>query len=304
MRQNWHSIREYESLRAMIIAGTTTAAAKQLGISQSAVSRSIANLEARVGNALFIRSGGRLEPTAEALGLNDALDPIFTALASIDQREPLGSAKPLLRVGAPPTIAHRFLHLRMSSFMKLQPDYDVFFDVCDSDRLIRNVADELYDVAVADFTTRQPGVMQIPFRRSKLVCLVPANSPLSEKDVISPADLEGYPIVSSVKRHPLRSTVDQMFARAKVEPNVVAETATTVANLEFVRAGVGVGFVNPFPIAESIGEGVLIKPIDDDVEFRTCFLLPASQAQSAGARALMRHIRISTRNDQWSEAIT
>ena len=288
----------------MIIAGTTTAAAKQLGISQSAVSRSIGNLEARVGNALFIRSGGRLEPTAEALGLNDALDPIFTALASIDQRAPIGSVKPPLRVAAPPTIAHRFLHLRMSSFMKLQPDYELFFDVCDSDRLIRNVADERYDVAIADFTTRQPGVKQIPFRRSKLVCLVPANSPLREKEIISPADLQGHPVVSSVKRHSLRTTVDRMFARANVEPNIVAETATTVTNLEFVRAGMGVGFVNPFPIAESIGEGVLVKPVEDEIEFRTCFLLPSSQAQSAGARALMRHIRTSIRNDPWSEAIT
>ncbi len=288
----------------MIVAGTTTAAAKQLGISQSAVSRSIANLEARVGNALFIRSGGRLEPTAEALRLNDALDPIFVALASIDQRAPISSVRPQLRIGAPPTIAHRFLHSRVSSFMKLQPDYEVFFDVCDSDSLIRNVADERYDVAIADFTTRQPGVKQVPFRKSRLVCLLPAASPLCSKDVISPNDLKDYPVIASVKRHSLRMSTDRMFARADIQPNIVAETATTVVTLEFVRAGIGAGFVNPFPIADGIGDGIVVKPIADEIEFRTCFLLPAGQAQNAGARALMRHIRTSIKNDQWSEAIT
>ncbi len=288
----------------MIVAGTTTAAAKQLGISQSAVSRSIANLEARIGNTLFIRSGGRLEPTAEALRLNEALDPIFVALSSIDQRASASSVRPQLRIGAPPTIAHQFLHSRMSSFMKLQPDYEVFFDVCDSDALIRNVADERYDMAIADFTTRQPGVKQVPFRRSRLVCLVPESSPLREKDTISAQDLVGHPIIASVKRHSLRASIDRMFARADVQPNIVAETATTVTALEFVRAGIGVGFVNPFPIAEAVGDGVVIKPVADEIEFRTCFLLPAGQAQSAGARALMRHIRTSVKNDIWSEAIT
>ncbi len=288
----------------MIVAGTTTAAAKQLGISQSAVSRSIANLEARIGSTLFIRSGGRLEPTAEALRLNEALDPIFTALSSIDQRASVSSVKPQLRIGAPPTIAHRFLHSRMSSFMRLQPDFEVFFDVCDSDSLIRNVADERYDLAIADFTTRQPGVKQLPFRRSRLVCLVPEGSPLCSKNVISPHDLVDHPVIASVKRHSLRASIDRMFAKAGVRPNIVAETATTVTALEFVRAGIGVGFVNPFPIADEVGDGVVIKPVSDEIEFRTCFLLPAGQAQSSGARALMRHIRTSIRSDVWSEAIT
>ena len=288
----------------MIIAGTTTAAAKQLGVSQSAVSRSIANLEARVGHALFIRSGGRLEPTAEALRLNEALDPIFHALAAIDQHGPSSSLKPQLRIAAPPTIAHRFLHSRVSSFMKLQPDYDIFFDVCDSDSLLRNVADERYDVAIADLTTRQPGVKQVPFRRSRLVCLLPADAPLVRKAVIEPQDLVDVPLIVSVKRHSLRAAIDRMFTRANVQPNIVAESATTVVTLEFVRAGIGAAFVNPFPIADMIGKGVAVKPIADEVEFRTCFLLPAGQAQSAGARALMRHIRTSVKNDQWSEAIT
>ena len=54
------SLRELEVLQAMIATRKTVAAAQMLGISQPAVSRALAALEADVGCALFARQGGRL----------------------------------------------------------------------------------------------------------------------------------------------------------------------------------------------------------------------------------------------------
>ena len=51
-RKTWHSLPEYQTFRAMMESSTTAAAARRLGLSQSAVSRSLSNLENRVGNAL------------------------------------------------------------------------------------------------------------------------------------------------------------------------------------------------------------------------------------------------------------
>ena len=84
MTEHRHRLREFESLRAVVATGTTIGAARRLGISQSAVSRSISQLEARVGRSLFIRRSGRIEPTSDALRLNDKLDPIFETLADIE----------------------------------------------------------------------------------------------------------------------------------------------------------------------------------------------------------------------------
>ena len=75
MTEHRHRLREFESLRAVVTTGTTIGAAKRLGISQSAVSRSLAQLEARVGRSLFVRQSGRIEPTAEALRLNEKTGP-------------------------------------------------------------------------------------------------------------------------------------------------------------------------------------------------------------------------------------
>ena len=82
--RTWHSLPEYEALRALMESGTTSKAAVRLGLSQSAVSRSISSLEARLGLLLFERDGGRLRPTSEATQLNKRLDPLFEALDRID----------------------------------------------------------------------------------------------------------------------------------------------------------------------------------------------------------------------------
>ncbi|WP_299747052.1 LysR family transcriptional regulator [uncultured Tateyamaria sp.] len=84
--RTWHSLPEYEALRALMESGTTSKAALRLGLSQSAISRSIASLEARLGRILFERDGGRLRPTTEAAQLNKRLDPLFEALDRIDGR--------------------------------------------------------------------------------------------------------------------------------------------------------------------------------------------------------------------------
>jgi len=60
-------VREVECFQAIMTAGTMTRASQLLGISQPAVSNTIATLEHRLGFKLFLRKSGRLQPTAEAI---------------------------------------------------------------------------------------------------------------------------------------------------------------------------------------------------------------------------------------------
>ena len=54
----WHSLPEYQALRALMESGTTSKAAVRLGLSQSAISRSISSLEARTGTTpALVRRG-------------------------------------------------------------------------------------------------------------------------------------------------------------------------------------------------------------------------------------------------------
>lgn len=116
MGMNRHRIREFEALRAVVTTGTTVGAARRLGVSQPAISRSLSQLEERLGRTLFLRSSGRIEPTPEALSLNDTLDPLFAAPAKIDGAEWAEAEMEPLRIAVPPTLAQHFVLNRVASF--------------------------------------------------------------------------------------------------------------------------------------------------------------------------------------------
>ncbi len=67
-------------LDAVATSGGFTAAARELGISQPAVSRHIATIERQLGLELFERSGGAINPTASGRRLADAVNTAFTSL--------------------------------------------------------------------------------------------------------------------------------------------------------------------------------------------------------------------------------
>lgn len=60
-------------LDALLREGSTVGAARRLGLSQSAVSAALSRLRAAIGDDLFVRRGGRLEPTDFARSLSGTL---------------------------------------------------------------------------------------------------------------------------------------------------------------------------------------------------------------------------------------
>ncbi|MBV8092964.1 MAG: LysR family transcriptional regulator [Acetobacteraceae bacterium] len=68
---------------AIMKTRSASQAADALGLSQSAVSHALARLREQIGDPLFVRIGGRMEPTARALRLADPLRDALEAAARI-----------------------------------------------------------------------------------------------------------------------------------------------------------------------------------------------------------------------------
>ncbi|MEO0621282.1 MAG: LysR family transcriptional regulator [Pseudomonadota bacterium] len=304
MRPNWYSLREFESLRALLATGTTSAAARRLGISQSVVSRAVASLEARLGQALFARQGNRLEPTAEAFALNENLDPLFDALARIDGTGGEDASGQRLTLAAPPTLAHRFLQARIAEFLTARPDAAVSLEICASDALAAGIAEARFELGVTDSRVDHSGVATRPFRRSRGMAVIPAGHALADRARLIPSDLDGQALIALTRRHSARGQTDRMLAQAGAVPRIVVETATVVSAWQFAAAGLGIALLNPFPAALSEDARVVLRPIDPALTYTTQFLTPARRPVSALARAFMRHVRLATPRDPYSEIAT
>ncbi|PZX14930.1 DNA-binding transcriptional LysR family regulator [Palleronia aestuarii] len=302
-RRSGITLRELEVLQRLIQSGTAMNAARDLGISQSAVSRRLAQLEERLGLRLFERSGGRLVATVEALSINEQLRPVFDTLERIvnQSEEDDRSHSGTLSIAAPPTIAHRFLPPFVAAFCRRNPDLQVVFDVLASDALITGIAECRYDVGLTDTQLAHDGIRAEPLISSVSVCLLPEGHPLARREVIEPGDLEGEPFITLSRRHSGRTAIDRLFERAGVSRRILIEASTNVATADFVRAGLGVALVNPFPIADEIGSGVIVRPFRPVIRYTANALLPSSHAPSSAALAFVAELRAGLDTSRYSE---
>lgn len=127
-------------------AGSFTHAAEQLCVTQSAVSRQIAALEAELGCQLFLRerSGVRLSDIGRDYHttVSSSLDQMLQRTIELKQR--LAGVN-VIRVSALPTMAMHWLLPRVAEFKETLPG--VAIDISSSNRLV-NLNDGTIDVAL------------------------------------------------------------------------------------------------------------------------------------------------------------
>ncbi|MBR9650481.1 LysR family transcriptional regulator [Thalassobius aquimarinus] len=298
-RHAGHSLSEYQALRAMMESGTATAAARRLGLTQSAVSRAVASLEARTGRILFEREAGRLRPTAEAIRLNRRLDSLFEALDRIDA--PPTAVRETLRLIAPPSLAHRFLVSLVTGFLKANPHFFVSLEVNTSDEVIRGLVEDRFDLGIIRVEMSRAGLRMIPYRVSSVVCAMASDHPLSSLETISPSDLDGHRMIALTHRHARRAQLDKILLEAGAHPEIVAEVSTTFAAMDLAKEGLGVSVVNPFPAVHYRGSEMTFRPFDVPMIYRSYFAVSDQRPLPRIARAFIRHVRLNTPTDPFSE---
>lgn len=142
-----NKLREIECFIAVADLGSFVKAADALGISKAAVSRTVLELEARLGSRLMQRTTRRLSLTEAGTLYLERCKQIVAALEEADDLLSAGASKPsgLLRINAPQTFG--VLHLAPLWPMFLERHPGVALDITLSDRIV-DIIDEGFDMAI------------------------------------------------------------------------------------------------------------------------------------------------------------
>lgn len=105
--------------------GNLTAAARELHVSQSAVSRQVAVLETYLGIELFRRERHGVVLTRIGKDYAEQVVPAFDAIASATEKLTRGTAQGSLRVRTYTTFAAKWLIPRLPDFKQKHPEVDV-----------------------------------------------------------------------------------------------------------------------------------------------------------------------------------
>ncbi|MXP42623.1 LysR family transcriptional regulator [Altererythrobacter soli] len=147
-------LRALEAFMRTVRLGSARAAAAEIGLSPSALSRRLANLEEFTGKKLFSRTGQTMKLTDEGRQFYDAIAPAFDALATAVENQSENLQLLRLRLGVLPLFGTQRLFPRLPELRKLHPRLHI--DIDTGPHLIDRVGDTL-DAAILLTTKPEAG---------------------------------------------------------------------------------------------------------------------------------------------------
>lgn len=282
-----------ESFREIMRTGSVTDAAHNLGLTQSAVSRQLAQLESTLNLELFYRDKGRLTPLPEAIELCKEVD---LALSSFDRIELLADdlrtlTKGQLRVVGPPSFVEGVLAGAISSFLEIYPDIKFIVDSRNHETVVEQAVCRAVDCAFVKLPVSHPNLMVENIVSAGTVCVLPGGHRLAHKSVITPADLKEEPLILLGKGKAFQRQVQAAFREAGVWMNVKIETHAIGASCALVARGVGIAFVNELMGRTYLDFGIKLIPFHPNIEHRYALVASSQIPMSRSATAFLNHCK-------------
>ena len=291
------------ALRALIRTverGSVTAAAKDLGLSQPAVSKLLRNLEAHVGTRLLERSARRLRPTEQGMHLYEAAGGALAAIDSAIEtmRGERGIITGSLRIHGPVCLGESRLNRIVMAFRDAHPAVNVHLTL---ENRSPDLIHENIDLAIR---LDRPTGQDLIVRRVGLIrrILVAAPVYLSRRGPVPDiAALDVHDLIATdtvlTQRGSLILCRGETVVECRVQPVLTTNNARVL--IETLLAGHGIGTTQLHLVSDALMDGRLVRVLPE-YEIRPTelmmvypsakFLRPAVRAFADFAAASLRPI--------------
>ncbi len=281
--------RQIEAFRLVMLRGSMTAAAAELGTSQPSISRLIRELESATGLHLFTRNGGRIQATDAGAAFYREVDLSFVGLEKLahSAREIRQFGSGRLRLVAVPVIALSFLPMVIERFLTTYPGIAVSLEMRSEETIQRWTSAAYCDIGFATATPEAFGVMSTELYRLPGVCAMPARHPLSARKRIHARDLKGQSLILPSYADDTRSALDRTLQQAGVDQAPAIETPYGATICAMVARGLGVGVVNPLATIDAPADKITFRPFSPGITFRGFIVRPLRQNQNPVLEAFL-----------------
>jgi DNA-binding transcriptional LysR family regulator len=294
------NFRQIEAFRAVMLTGTTIAAADMLNTTQPSISRSIAQMQASAKLKLFELDRGRLRPTPEAVMLFEAVQRNFLGLEAVEETVSLLRRAGIgrLRVACTPALGMSVMPAVMAKFKTRQPDVHITLRTISSYDVREGLLNGLYDLGITTNALQLEGAQL----QSKVVdqvaavCVMGRSHPLAGNTHITPRHFQSETLLTLDRADELSDEWRRALAQAKVTPASVIETTYSATICRLAEAGAGLGVVNPY-IASVFSNVLRVVPLKPSISVKVFVAYPRHVAISALASALITDISSHFKTD-------
>jgi DNA-binding transcriptional LysR family regulator len=233
---------KYHILLRVIELGSLTAAANEIGYTQSAVSQTIRSLENELGITLLIRNRTGLTVTSECRQILPYIRQIMKLQGEVDERildmKNLCSGE--ISIGAYHLVACNILPELIRLF---QQDYpDVHFKIMEGD------SSEIHDwissgtvdfgfLAIQDIRDMET----IPFSQEQMCIVLPSSLPEASEDTFDLMNIEQYPFIYLDEGS--SNDCAEIFRKNNIKPHTAYTVKEDATVLGLVEKGLGISFL-------------------------------------------------------------
>lgn len=246
-------------VRSISQTGNLTRAAEALFISQPAVSKQLAELEERLGLALFQRTQKAMLPTEAGLAFDSHAQRILGDVAVLEEhleRLARGDSGRL-------RLAIDRMHLSDWLADFLQEFRRRFAQIEVQVKQVPNLLDSLLchdcDIAILGETSSASGVDWLALNHDEIVAILPPGHPLGAKPWLEACDLSGVDLLYHFKLE--QSLLYRRYLHPqRIELGSLQHIQDMATIIALVRAGLGISLL-PRRQLQGHESGLLVKPI-------------------------------------------
>lgn len=263
-----------------------TLAARDLYITQPAVTKQVKALEEMWDLNLFSKKGVKIVLTDEGEVLFEYAKKIFEYEKEVEQavEEIKSLERGTLRIASPKPIDY-MMNFLMEIFHKEYPRIRIQISEGNSLTIMHRLLDNEIEVAFMAKIEEHPDVQFIHFSHEEVSFVVSPDHHLVKKKCVSIKELSEEPIMLKAVGSGTHKLAIGLFNQKNYKPNILLETSNTEYIKEVVQRGEAGAFLAEADISILVSEGKLVKiPVDGKrifLEIYIAYLKDQSLSQPA-----------------------
>lgn len=234
------------TLQAVIEHGSFSAAARELNLSQPAVSQQVKELEGRFGVALVERLGKRAFATPAGSELLEHARRLMleSELALTAMRRYKDGSLGLVRVGTSTAVSVYLLPRVLGDLRRTHPGLEVDVEVGTAHAVVPRIAENHLDIGLITLPVPASYMLEVEQIRSDPMMAVVARSAAADWPEHVTADfLSRQPLIFNAPETQMHRITLDWFAAQGLQPKPVMQLGNSEAIKAFVAAGLGVAIL-------------------------------------------------------------
>ena len=266
----------YKIYCAVVRTGNMSAAAKELYISQPAVSMSVRQLEDRMGSPLLVRTTKGVRTTPEGSMLYEYLEQALSLIKTAEKKyfEMVNLEAGEIRIGASDTVIANYLMPYLEKFNSLYPNINIKVTNKTTYESLKLLKSGNVDVCFVNLPIENSNDFDVIECLEIHDCLVGGSKfkELSEKGV-NLDEIEKYPLLLLEDLSNTRRYIDKFTLANGIKLNPIIELGSSDILLDFVKINLGLTFTIKEFTKEIDNENIFEIPLNPPVPPRSIGLV-------------------------------